>query len=83
MRVPLKGLPPGMQNGEEADFRTETGRIGSDFQQRCGTGFEQYPEQQFLVLPHQRYKRMRDAEDQVEVAYGQQFLPPRTQPLFP
>jgi hypothetical protein len=41
MWMALKGLPPRMENRKEADLRTETGRIGSDFQQRCGTGFEQ------------------------------------------
>ena len=78
MWMALEGLPPRVQNGKEADLRTETGWIGSDFQQRCGTGLEQHPEQQFLVLPHQRYQRMRDAEDQMEVAHWQQLLAPGT-----
>ena len=47
--------------------------IGCDFQQRGGACFEQQSEEPPLVLPHQRHKRMWNAEDQVVVADRQQL----------
>ena len=72
----LQRLSPGMQNAEEAELRSETGRIGRDFQQRCSTSFKQETEEKLLVLPYQRYQRMGNAEDEMEVADRQQFLSP-------
>jgi hypothetical protein len=74
-------LSPGVQDGQEAKLCVEMLRIGSDVEQRGGTGFEQQGEELPFVLPHQRHKRMWQAEDQVVVADGQQLLLPLPQPL--
>ena len=66
-------LSPGVQNGQEAKLCAEMPGIASDVEQRGGTGFEQKGRELPLVLPHQRHKHMRQAEDQVVVADGQQF----------
>ena len=79
----LQSLSPGMQNAEKADLGTEAIRIGRNFQQGCGTGVEQEPEQMPLVLPHQRHQRVRHAEHQVKVANRQQFPSSGTQPVLP
>jgi hypothetical protein len=76
VRVALQSLTPGMQDAEEADLRTQAKRIGCNFQQCCGAGIEQQAEQSFLVLPDQWDERVGHAEDQVEVAYRQQFALP-------
>jgi hypothetical protein len=72
-----------MQKAEEADLGTEASRMGRNFQQGCGTGSEQEPEERPLVLPDQRHPRVRHAEDQVKVANRQQFPSPGAQPLLP
>jgi hypothetical protein len=77
----LKRLSPGVQDGEETDVGTETLRIGRHFEQSGGAGFEQEFEQESLVLPDQGNEGMRHAEDQVEVADGQQFLLALGEPL--
>jgi len=43
-------LIPGVQHGEEADFRTEVTRIASDFEQGFRTGAEQQTVDEFLIL---------------------------------
>ena len=55
--------------------------IGCDFQQCVCTGFEEQREELPLVLPHQRHQCVRHAEDQMIVAYGQQFLLALGEPL--
>src|SRR5271170_4353582 len=75
-------LSPGVQNGQEAKLCAEMPGIGSDVEQRGGTGLEQQGKQLPLVLPHQRHKRMWDAEDEMIVADGQQFLLSLRQPLI-
>src|SRR5580704_17155894 len=78
----LQGLPPRMQNTEEADLSPEVPGIGRDFQQRGGAGFEQETEKDLLVLPHQRDQSMWHAEDHVEIAHREQFPLPGEQPLL-
>ena len=41
MGMESKFLTPGVQHGEEADFRTEVTRVASDFEKCFGTGAEQ------------------------------------------
>ena len=43
-------LIPGVQHGEEADFRAEVSRITSDFEKCFGTGAEQQIVDDFLIL---------------------------------
>ncbi len=82
MRVLVQGLSPSVQNTEKTDFGAETLWFGSYFHE-CGTGsLEQEGEQEFLVLPHQGDQAVRDAEDDLEVSNGQQFLAPFLGPLL-
>jgi hypothetical protein len=71
-----------MQDGQEAELCAETLGIGSDIEQRGGTGLEEQGKQLPFVLPHQRHKRMWNAEDQVVVVDGQQLLLPLAKPLI-
>jgi hypothetical protein len=73
MGVTLQGLAPSTQNGQEADLGPQVLRIGRDFQQGLGAGFEQEFEENFLVLPHPQDQLVGDAEDQMIVGRGQQF----------
>ena len=82
MRVLSECLSPGMQDGQEAELCAETLGIGSDIEQRGGTGLEEQGKQLPFVLPHQRHKRMWNAEDQVVVVDGQQLLLPLARPLI-
>ncbi len=82
VRVSLQQLSPGVQNAEEADLDAETPGIGGHFQE-CGSGGpEQEGEQDSLVSPDQRDKGVRDAEDNVKVTDGQQFLLSLAEPLL-
>jgi hypothetical protein len=50
MRMKFDLLTPGMQHGEEADFRAEMSRIASDFAKRFCPGAEQQTIDDFFVL---------------------------------
>ena len=50
MRVKLELLVPGMQHGEEADFRAEVSQIASDFKKCFGTAAEQQTIDDLFVL---------------------------------
>ncbi len=53
MGVKPELLTPGVQHGEEADFRAEVSGIASDFQKRFRTGTEQQIVEDLLVLQGQ------------------------------
>src|SRR3954454_4260109 len=80
--MPLKSLPPGVENAEEANLGSEMGWIGGNLRQRSGAGLKQQTEQDFLVLPDQRDQRVRHAEDEMEIAHRKQFLLPGAQPFL-
>jgi hypothetical protein len=82
MRVPVQGLSPGVQNAKNADFGAETLGVGSYFHKRGTGSLEQERKQELLVLPHQRDQAVGDAEDDMEVSDGQQFLAPFLEPLL-
>ena len=71
-----------MQDAEKPDFHSEALRIGADFEYGCGTGLKQEMEERSLVLPDERHELVWNAEDDVEVVHGQQFILPRAQPLL-
>jgi hypothetical protein len=50
MRVKLELLVPGMQHGEEADFRAEVSQIASDFKKGFRTAAEQQTIDDLFVL---------------------------------
>ena len=78
----LQGLSPGVQDAEKADLGTETLWVRGDFQQGRGRGVEQESEQGLSVLPDQRDKQVRHAEDEMEIVHWQQFLLALGEPLL-
>ena len=78
----VHGLSPGMQNAEKADFDPETLGVSGHFQQCGSRSLKEKRKQELLVLPHQRDQLMRDADNNVEVFNGQQFLTPFPEPFL-
>src|SRR5713101_1442858 len=83
MGMESKLLTPGMQHGEEADFRTEVTRVASDFEKCLGTGAEQQIVDDFLVLQSQCRELRRKCEDHMDVARREKFSLPCGDPAFP
>src|SRR6516164_391850 len=81
MWMPLQGLSPSMENTQEADVASEVLGVGGNFEQCLLACLEEEPEEDPLVLPHQRYQRVRHAEDQMVVVHGQQLSLPSPQPF--
>jgi hypothetical protein len=76
-------LIPGVQHGEEADFRAEVFRIASDFEKCFCTGAEQQIVDDFLVLQSQWSELRRKCEDHMDVARGEKFSLTCRDPAFP
>src|ERR1017187_5236233 len=76
-------LIPGMQHGEEADFRAEVFGIASDFEKGFCTGAEQQTVDDFLVLQSQWSKLRRKREDHMDVARREKFSLTCGDPAFP
>src|SRR5882724_3898393 len=66
-------LIPGVQHGEEAEFRAEVLRIASDFEKCFCTGAEQQIVDDFLVLQSQWCELRRKCEDHMDVARQEKF----------
>jgi hypothetical protein len=81
VRMWSERLSPGVQDGQEASVCAKVLRIGKDLEQCGGAGLKEQGEQLSLVLPDQRHKLMWDAEDEMIVAYRQQFLLTLLKPL--
>src|SRR5216683_7529316 len=75
-------LIPGMQHGEETDFRAEVFRIASDFEKSFCTGAKQQIVNDFLVLQSQWSKLRRKCEDHVDVARRKKFFLTCCNPAF-
>ena len=73
MRMMLQFLVPGMEHAEEADLGSEVPGIGSDLDQRPGTGAEQQSVDHFFVLQRQRRQLMRQCEHDMSVGHREQF----------
>src|ERR1019366_6359730 len=82
MRMSIKLLSPGVEDGEEADLGAEMLGIASHLEQGGSTGFKQQRKQSPLVLPDHRHERVRYAEDEVVIAHRQQFLLAAFEPLL-
>src|SRR5258708_33833554 len=82
MGMESKLLTPGMQHGEEADFRSEVSRIASDFEKSFRTGAEQQIVDDFLVLQNQWSELRRKREDHMDVARREKFSLPCGDPAF-
>src|SRR5712692_10709413 len=76
-------LAPGMQHGEEANFRAEVSRIASDFEKSFRTGAEQQTVDDFLVLQSQCRELRRKCEDHMDVARRKKFSLTCGDPAFP
>ena len=80
MGMVFQFLIPGMEHAEEADLGAEMFGIASDFEQGFGAGTEQQTVEELLVLQGQRRQLMRQGEDDVDVASGQEFAAARLDP---
>ena len=67
VRMELEGLTPTMQDGKEADFRTEVFGVGRDGFQSLGCGPEQNAVDSLLVLESDRGNLFRHSEDDMKV----------------
>src|ERR1700676_652733 len=76
-------LIPGMQHGEEAEFRTEVFRIASDFEKCFCTGAKQQIIDDFLVLQSQGNKLRRKCEEHMDVVRRKTFSLPYDDRAFP
>ena len=83
MRMNFEFLAPGMQNAEEANFRTEVSRIASDFEKSFGTGAEQEIVEDLLVLQDQWRQAAGECEDHVQVAGREKLTLTRSDPAVP
>src|ERR1700693_6540661 len=66
-------LIPGVQHGEEAEFRAEVPRVASDFENCFCTGAEQQIVDDFLILQSQWRELRRKREDHMDVARREKF----------
>ena len=80
MRVQLKLLVPGMKDAEETDLGAQMPGIFSYFQKRLGARPEQQAIDDLFVLQGQWRQFVRQCENDMGVACGQQFGAPRVQP---
>jgi hypothetical protein len=80
MGVMLELLIPGMKNAEETDLGAEMPGISGDFLQRFGAASEQQTIDDLFVLQGQRRQFVRQCENDMGVARGQQFGAPCVQP---
>ncbi len=80
MGMVLQLLIPGMEHTEEANLGAEMFRMGSDFEQGLGAGAEQQIVENLLVLQSQGRQAMREGENEVHVASGQDFAAARLDP---
>ena len=76
----LEPLIPGVQDAEESYFGTKMLRVAGDLAERFGTGPEQKGTDLAFILHRQWRKLPRQSEDDVNVARGQQFPFPRSEP---
>jgi len=81
MRVMQQILPPGMQDGNEADLGTQMFGVARDGAQRLGSGSKQDVVHHGLVLVRDRGNLLRHCENDVEILDWQQFSLPVLKPL--
>jgi hypothetical protein len=74
MWVGREFLTPGMQNTEEANFRTEMVGIASHFEESFCAGAKQEIVEDLLVLQDQRGQMTRKREDHMDVARWEKLL---------
>ena len=77
----LQSLSPGMENGQEAYFGSQTFGIGGHFQKSLGYRSEQASIDDCRVLQGERRQLVRQGEDHMTIRNGQDLLRPGSQPL--
>ena len=77
----LEVLSPTVQDGKEADFRTEVFGVGCDGFQSLGCGPEENTIDRFLVLESHRGNLFRHSEDDMKVRDLKKFSPAVLKPL--
>src|SRR6266581_8336365 len=82
MGMESKFLTPGVQHGEEAEFRAEVSGVASDFETSFRTGAEQQIVDDFLVLQGQWRELRRKREDHMDVARREKLLLTRGDPAI-
>ena len=80
MRMMLELLVPGVKDAEETDLRAEMPGIFRDFQKRLGAAPEQQAVDDLFVLQGQGRQFVRERENDVGIARGQQFGAARVKP---
>src|SRR6266853_6378959 len=80
MGMMLQFLVPGMQDAEESDLSAEMLGVSGDLDQRLGADAEQQTIHHFLVLQGQWRQFVRESENDMGIARGQQFGTARLKP---
>src|SRR5205823_1562754 len=71
-----------MEDGEEADVRSQVARISGYLEQGLGTGAEQEVIEDLLVLQRQWGELVRQSKDNMDIGDGQKFTLPSQDPLI-
>ena len=80
MRMMLELLVPSVKDAEETDLRAEVPGIFRDFQKRLGAAPEQQAVDDLFVLQGQGRQFVRERENDMGIARGQQFGAARVKP---
>jgi hypothetical protein len=83
MRMMLKILTPGMQDGEESDLGAQVLGVRADRSQGLGRRLEEQVVDQGFVLQGERCDFLGQGEDDVEIRAVQKFSLPMLDPLRP
>ena len=75
-------LVPRVQHAEEADFGAETPRVAGDLEQGLGAGSKQQIVERLFIGESERRERVRQRENDVEVARRQNLGTPRIEPAM-
>ena len=79
----LEALPPRVEDHKATNRRAQVFRVGRDLEQRRRRGPKQQVVHDALIGQRETGQRLRHREDEVDVAYGQELLLSRGQPLRP
>ena len=83
MRVPDQGLPPRVEDAEDANLRAEMARVGRDLAERRRAGVKE-PRVQARAIPiGQGQQPMREREDDVHIRHVEQVALARVEPARP
>ena len=83
VRMADQGLPPRVEDAEDADLRAEMARVGGDLTERRRARLEEPGVQTRGVAIGQRQQRMRQREDDVHIRHVEQLALARVEPPLP